>query len=133
MAVEISFQDFLKVLDLQVSFSRRFGCPKVFAVAFLKPERKELFTPLEKVIQEALRETDILATIDGSLFLILPETDKNGADFISRAIYDFFKGEVVEVYVDFPEDGETSEDLIKTLEERTKNKFGYFLEKYFRR
>ena len=133
MAVEIYFQDFLKVLNLQVSFNGRFGCPRVFAVAFLKPEKKELFTPLKKVIHGALRETDILSTIDESLFLILPETDKNGADFISRAIYDFFKGEVVEVYVDFPEDGKTSQDLIKTLEERTKNKFGYFLEKYFRK
>ncbi len=133
MAVEIDFKDFLKIVDLQISFSKRFKCPKVFAVAFLRPEREELFSSLEKVIQEALRETDILTSVDGSIFLILPETDKKGAEFISRAIYDFFKGEVVEVYVDFPEDGETTEELIKTLEERTKNKFGYFLEKYFRK
>ncbi len=133
MAVEIDFNDFLKILDLQVSFNRRFGYPKVFAVAFLKPERKELFSSLEKVIQEALRETDILSTTDGSIFLILPETDKKGAEFISRAIYDFFKGEVVEVYVDFPEDGKTAEDLIKNLEEKTKNKFGYLLEKFFKK
>jgi len=133
MAVEISFQDFLKVLDLQVSFNRRFGCPKFFAVAFLKPEREELFIPLKKVIQEVLRETDILTTVNGSIFLILPETDKEGAEFISRGIYEFFKGEVVEVYVDFPEDGKTSQEIIKKLEEKTKNKFGYILDRFFRK
>jgi len=80
-----------------------------------------------------LRETDILTTVNGSIFLILPETDKEGAEFISRGIYEFFKGEVVEVYVDFPEDGKTSQEIIKKLEEKTKNKFGYILDRFFRK
>jgi hypothetical protein len=132
MAVKILFEDFLKFVELQVAFSKRFKCPEVFAVAFLRPERKELFPKLEEILMEVLRETDVISTVEGNIFLLLPATDKEGAEFISRAIYDFFKGEVVEVYVDFPEDGNNCKELIKTLEERTKQKFGYLLERYFK-
>ncbi|SNZ02605.1 hypothetical protein SAMN06265182_0162 [Persephonella hydrogeniphila] len=132
MAVEVLFEDFSKLIELQIAFADRFKCPEVFAVAFLRPERKELFSELEKVLKEVLRETDIISTVEGNIFLLLPATDKKGAEFISRAIYDFFKGEVVEVYVDFPEDGKNCKELIKNLEEKTKNKFGYLLEKYFK-
>lgn len=68
----------------------------------------------------------------GIFFLILPGASKKGVKFITKAIYDFFNGGVVEVYIDYPYDAKTPEELIETLIKETENKFGYLLGKYFK-
>ncbi|MBK3331657.1 hypothetical protein GWK41_01090 [Persephonella atlantica] len=132
MTVEISFQDFKKFIQFELSHIKRFNCPEVFSIGFLKPEKTEMFENLKNIVKEALRETDVISTYNHSIFVILPGTDSKGAEFISRAIFDFFNGEVIEVYVEYPDDGKNLEELLDALDRKTRKKFGYILEKIFR-
>jgi len=131
MAIEIKFDDFKPLVQHQIYYIQRFQCPDEFCIAFLRPEKPELFEKLKEVIKEALRHTDLFAEKDGNLFLILPGATKKGVEFIGKAIYDFFNGEVVEVYVDYPYDAKTADELIQKLAEETEKKFGFLLTKYF--
>ncbi len=132
MTIEISFQDFRKLVQFEIAQIIRFGCPATFSIGFLRPEKQELFGELRDVISEALRETDVMSVYDNNIFLILPGADKKGAQFVSRAIYDFFNGEVVEVYVEYPDDGDSCEKLLNALDTETRKKFGYILESIFK-
>jgi len=132
MTIQVSFQDFKNIIRFEIAQIKRFGCPSTFGIGFLKPEKSELFEELRKVIAEALRETDVICVYDNCIFLLLPGTDKKGAEFISKAIYDFFNGEVVEVYVEYPDDGDSSEKLLQVLDTQTRKKFGYILESIFK-
>ena len=133
MAIEIEFKDFEKFVEFMIGCNQRFSCPENFALAFIRPEFKEEYEKLKEVVKEVLRNTDIFCEIDNNLFVILTGTDKKGADFISKAIYEFFNKSVVEVYVDFPEDGKSAEELLKSLETAVENKYGFLIGKYFRK
>lgn len=132
MSVEICFEDFKPLVEHHYHFIKRFQCPDEFCIVFLRPENQEIFSQLKEVIKEALRSTDLFAEKDGNIFLILPGASKKGVKFITKAIYDFFNGEVVEVYIDYPYDAKTPEELIEALIKETENKFGYLLGKYFK-
>jgi hypothetical protein len=132
MSIEILFDDFKPLVHHHYHFIQRFQCPDEFCIAFIRPEKQELFNQLKEVIKEALRSTDLFTEKDGSIFLILPGASKKGAEFITKAIYDFFNGEVLEVYVDYPYDAKNPDELIQNLIKETENKFGYLLGKYFR-
>ena len=132
MSVEILFEDFKPLVEHQYNYIKRFQCPDEFCIVFLRPENQELFSQLKEVIKEALRSTDLFTEKDGSIFLILPGASKKGVKFITKAIYDFFNGEVIEVYVDYPYDAKTPDELIQTLIKEAENKFGYLLGKYFK-
>ncbi len=133
MVPEILFDDFQEILRWEIEKINRFQCPKELCVVYLKPEFKEEFEKLRKVIKEVLRKTDLLTSVEDNIFLILPNTTKEGAQFISKAIYDFFNKQVIEVYIDFPKDGTTKDELIKNLIKAVENKYGILLEKYFKR
>lgn len=132
MSIEICFEDFKHLVEHYYHFIKRFQCLDEFCIVFLKPEKQELFPQLKEVIKEALRSTDLFTEKDGNIFLILPGASKKGGNFITKAIYDFFNGEVVEVYIDYPYDAKTPEELIEALIKETENKFGYILRKYFK-
>ncbi len=132
MTLEISFVDFKQFIQFELSQIERFGCPDCFSVGFLKPEKSEMFEELKNVVKETLRKTDVLSTYNDSIFVILPGTDSKGAEFISRAIFDFFNGEVIEVYVEYPDDGKNLEEILTALDKKARKKFGYILEKVFR-
>ena len=88
-------------------------------------------------LKESLRKTDILARIGGDEFgIILPETDRTGAETLLERLEKKFRKEPVSVQYTlmrlsfsygistFPTDGETVEDLLRVADERMyENKF----------
>ena len=133
MATKILFEEFKPMVDFMVHLSQRFNCPKEFAVGFLRPEEPHLYDKLVKVVEEALRHSDLYAEKDGNIFVILPGATKKGVDFIKKALFDFFNGEVLEVYEDYPQDGKTTEELLEKLATDVENKYGYIIKKYFKK
>ncbi|MDQ7055925.1 MAG: hypothetical protein Q9M89_05420 [Persephonella sp.] len=105
MTIEIPFQDFKKFILFEIAHIKRFNCPDFFSIGFLKSEKPEMSGELKEVIMEALRETDVISTYDNTIFVILPGTDTEGAQFISRAIYDFLMERLLEVYAEYPDEG----------------------------
>ncbi len=133
MVCEILFEDFENILKWEIAKINRFQCPDELCVMYTRPEFKEEFPKLKEVIKEVLRNTDLITSTDENIFLILPNTNKEGAKFISEAIYDFFNKQVVEYYIDFPKDAKSKDELIEKLIKDVENKYGILLGKYFKK
>ncbi len=131
MVCEILFGDFENILKWEIAKIERFQCPDELCVMYARPEFEEEFPKLKEVIKEVLRNTDLITSVDENIFLILPNTNKEGAKFISEAIYNFFNKQVVEYYIDFPKDARTKDELIEKLLKDIENKYGILLGKYF--
>jgi len=132
MGLEFPSVDLKRFLEFLIASSNRFGCPENVCLGFFKPEKTEMLDKLDRVLVEVLRETDMIFPVKDGFFLILPETDRTGADFVSKGIFEFFNGEVAEVIVCFPQDGQDAQQLLKQLDSISRKKFGFILEKYFR-
>ncbi|RMA93184.1 hypothetical protein [Hydrogenothermus marinus] len=131
MITEILFEDFSNFIKFEIEQIKRFQCPNGFCIMYVKPEFSKDFKKLKEILKEALRSSDVIASKDEHIFLILTGVDKQGADFVRKAIYDFFEGNVVEYYVDYPQDALTKDELIKKLTDDIYKKFGINLKHYF--
>jgi len=133
MAVEISSKEFLNILKVMISMGKRFNCPSKICIGYFEPEKRQLMEKLDEILVEVLRDTDVVFRAEDGFFIILPETDRTGAGFISRGIFDFFNGEVAEVLVCYPEDGKDITTVVESLINCGKSKYGFMLEKYIKR
>ncbi|WP_456382350.1 hypothetical protein [Persephonella sp.] len=133
MAVEMSSGEFVNVLKVLISMGKRFNCPSRICTGYFQPEKKQLMEKLDDILVEVLRDTDMVFRVEDGFFIILPETDMEGAGFISRGIFEFFNGEVAEVMVCYPEDGKDINTVLQSLIDQGKNKYGFMLEKYLKR
>lgn len=133
MIVEILFEDFENFLKFEIAQIERFQCPEEFCVMYVKPEFKENLKKLKEVVKEVLRNSDVITSVDEHIFLILTGTNSQGAEFVRKAIYDFFEGKVIEYYVDYPHDALNKDEIINKLIEGMRKKYGINLKHYFKK
>ncbi len=89
------------------------------------PVKKSNPEDIARAIKDALRDSDIIFIGGDFLLLMLPGTDEMGAIHVLEGISEFL-GEGVKtfMYVIYPRDGQTADELINTLKERVKGEFG---------
>lgn len=126
----MSFGDLYGFLDSQISRIRRYREEKEkFTLMFLKSD-VENFNIVRNILQENLRQSDILFPHDNYFFIYLSNTDRMGALHIEEMIKEFFSRELAFSYVTYPEDGETKEELFTTLNEICEDELEIELDSY---
>jgi len=126
-----SFDDFHSLLRMEVGRGRRVKeVPYRFSLLYFQlHETPEM---VQDVAKEMLRQSDAVFHRKEHFFLILPETDKEGALHIPRLLEEYFKRPVFDSAVTFPEDGDTEEDLVATLADQARSVHGVALETVLR-
>ncbi len=75
-------------------------------------------------VERVLRDSDVIFPADRYLLLLLPGTDEMGAMHILEGIADFLEGSLRFTYVVYPQDGQSAEQLIDSLKEKSRRELG---------
>lgn len=133
-----SFDYFIECLSLEVARSRRYRHKFTLFLATIlpsvnpddDPKAHSLFRELAESFQKRIRATDLAARCGSKFFVLLPETDQEGAHKVFRALteqieeftaerkskgaYPAFEGRLVSV--EYPKEADSVEGLITILE-----------------
>ncbi len=106
------------LIDHHIALLERFGLKdeSPFSLIFFSLEDKNEIDSLE-IFQRILRRTDALFNHDNHYVVMLTGTDWNGATELLSGIQGFLDQEAHDNIVTYPDDGETSKQLIKKLRE----------------
>lgn len=111
-------ENFKKLLDLNIGISDRLdaGCTESFTVLYcdLKNVGKEV---IDSSLEEVLRTSDSVINKEEDYFFVLPSTDKYGAGVVKKMFDSFYQNDLRSGMVSYPIDGETSQQLLHTLQE----------------
>ena len=116
--IHFGFDNFKQLLDLNIGITER-----------LDENRAESFTLLycdfsgvapeviDSCLEEILRTSDAIVNEGTDYFFVLPYTDKYGAEIVKKMFDDFFAKYLNAFLISYPVDGETSEDLLSTMQD----------------
>ena len=131
MPVEFCFEDLENLIEYEIGKIRRmipFG--KLSVLYFSVPSLDEA-EKVYKLLVTVLRESDAIFVKDTNFFLVLPLTDKEGAEFIYTAIEGFFDKKFPKVISCYPLDGENAEELLKQIIKNAKFNYEVELNDFF--
>ena len=111
-----SFNDFEKFVFQQVAVLERYKADRSakLSILFLRLEGAET-DQVCRLLEGSLRQSDAIFTKDEYYFLVLPNTDKEGALHIINVLQDFFKKEIPEVIITYPEEASSSKEMLEKL------------------
>jgi len=70
---------------------------------------------IKKTIQTVFRDCDIIFEVDGNYIILLPKTNWQFSFNLLKELQEFLNKEIKDTIVTYPDDGKTSEEIIKAL------------------
>lgn len=114
--VHFVFNDFIKLLDLNIGLSKRLDENRAESFTLLYCDFSGLSAEVVATsLQNILRDSDSIANYGSDYFFTLPYTDKYGASIVSNMFSEFFAKDLNSSMVSYPKDGETSRALLEEL------------------
>lgn len=116
--IHFSFENFKQLMELNIGISDR-----------LDENRAESFTLLycdfsgieqdvvETCLSEILRTSDSIVHDGSDYFFVLPYTDKYGAEIVKKMFDEFFAKFLNSFLLSYPADGETSQEILGTMQD----------------
>lgn len=110
------FDDFEKFIFQQVGTLERYDTDgkNKLSILFLHLPGAES-GQIARLLEGSLRHSDALFVNDGCFFLVLPNTDKEGALHIVNVLEEFFKREIPEVILTYPEEAGSSKEMLEKM------------------
>jgi len=116
--IHFTFDNFKQLLDLNMGISDRLDENRAESGTLLYCDfsgiSQEIVT---SSLAEILRTSDSIVNYGGDYFFVLPYTDKYGAEIVKKMFDDFFAKFLNSFLLSYPVDGETSEELLSTMQD----------------
>lgn len=111
-----SFDNFKALIYHHIGVYNRFdpGHKRKFSILFFPLKDMDIPT-VTQALSKALRESDAVCAHADGYYLVLPETDTEGALHILNLLKEYFGQEMDEVIMTFPDDGTKPEAILDQL------------------
>ncbi len=83
---------------------------------------------IKKTVQTVFRDCDIIFEVNGDYIILLPKTNWQFSFNLLKELQEFLDKDVKDTIVTYPDDGKTSEDIVKSLEKIVFENHGVKLE-----
>ncbi len=125
MPVEFLFEDLPNLIEYEIGKIRRMIPFGKLSVLYFHTKEESEKEKIYNILKYILRESDAIITKDNNFFLVLPLTDKEGAEFIYEGIKGFFEKEFPKVIACYPGDGDNAQDLLNKIMSNAKSEYDY--------
>ncbi len=116
--VLFDFSSFDSLLKLNIGIANRLDENRAESFTLLYCDMSEVyFDGIETTLLDTLRTSDSVVKYDTDYFFVLPYTDKYGAEVVKQMFEDLFEKNIKSFMVSYPVDGESSEELMETLQD----------------
>jgi len=118
--IQFSFDNFKQLLDLNIGISERLDENRAESFTLLYCD----FSGIDQEIVDAslidiLRTSDSIVHHEHDYFFVLPYTDKYGAEIVKKLFDEFFAKFLSSFLLSYPVDGETTEEILSTMQDST--------------
>lgn len=115
--VHFSYESFKQLICLNIGISQRLDENRAESLTLLYCDfsaftKEEIDTSLRDI----LRNSDSIVNSKGDYFFVFPYTDKYGANIVKTQFDEFFGSKLTSYLVSYPIDGESTEEIIETLQ-----------------
>jgi len=116
--IQFSFDNFKQLLDLNIGISERLDENRAESFTLLYCD----FSGIEQEIIDAslldiLRTSDSIVHHENDYFFVLPYTDKYGTEIVKKMFDEFFAKFLSSFLLSYPVDGETTEELLGSMQD----------------
>ncbi len=130
MPVEFLFEDLPNLVEYEIGKIRRMVPFGKLSVLYFHTKNETDRDRIHNLLKNVLRESDAIIIKDNNFFLVLPLTDKEGAEFVYEGIKGFFEKEFPKVIACYPGDADNARDLLNKILSNAKSEYDY-LESFF--
>ncbi|MCV6607380.1 MAG: hypothetical protein OIF32_04140 [Campylobacterales bacterium] len=132
-ATIMNFDDFYGYVDSQISRIFRYKQDNKLENLTIMFVRHNDIEKVYKVLENNLRQSDVVFKKENYIFIALSNTDKMGALHVEEMLKEFFEdASLVVAYVSFPEDGDNKEELFQNLSQICDEEYGFDFEDYLK-
>jgi|GEM_PF-5549149 len=132
-AIRMNIVDLHPFIDSQISRINRYSSEsekETLTIVFIKAEIGTI-SEIVYMLQDNLRDADVIFHKDDYFFLVLPETDSTGGLHIEEVLKEFLDRKDLSVGIaTLPEDGKTKESLLDSLQAVCQSSFNIDLKDY---
>ncbi len=115
--VKFIFDDFKNLINHHIGIIERYSNDsQKFSIVFMYAKNLDS-DMVRDSLEFVLRESDAIFYMHECYFMLMPYTDKKGAQIVQKGHQDFLGGEVDSDIVTFPDDGRTVEELLERIDE----------------
>jgi len=116
--IHFSFDNFRELMQLNIGISERLDENRAESFTLLYCDFSDLSQDVvNSSLIENLRTSDSIVNHEGNYFFVLPYTDKYGAEIVKKMFDEFFAKFLKSFVLSYPVDGETSEELLGTMQD----------------
>lgn len=111
-----SFDNFRSLVQHHVGILERFGGQDGFKFSILFfPLKNMSVAHVSDALSKVMRESDAVFAHDDGYYLLMPQTDTEGALHVLNNLKEYFGEELNEVIMTYPDDSRDSRELLEKL------------------
>ena len=113
-----TFNNFKSLLDLNIGISQRLDENRAESFTLLYCNFDSIHSDnIKDSLATVLRGSDSIVNYDTDYYFVLPYTDKYGAEVVKQIFEDIFDKNIPYFMISYPVDGETSKELLETMQD----------------